>query len=245
MTKKNLSETLIIIPARGGSKRLPRKNILPLAGKPLICWAIEAAINAKVKGRIIVTSDDKEILSIASQYESQGVTFHRRPDALATDEATTADVVLDVINSEESKGMYATTVVLLQPTSPLRIANDIEGAVACYYNSGSKHTVVTVCEVDHPTAWVGTLSESSELEGIALSNKRSQDYLKEYRLNGAVYVVPVSTVKYANTLFTPVVLASVMPRERSLDIDEAVDFAIAETMVKYSSKRSGAEAGCA
>ena len=85
-------EILVVIPARGGSKRLPRKNVLPLAGKPLICWTIEAALEAKLNARIMVTSDDDEILETARQYESQGVTAYKRPDELASDTASTVRV---------------------------------------------------------------------------------------------------------------------------------------------------------
>lgn len=227
-----LGQTLMVIPARGGSKRLPRKNILPLCGKPLICWAIDAALEAGVTDHIIVTSDDDEILRVAGQYEAQGVIIHRRPDALATDEIATSDAVLDVINAQETSGVSVDTVVLLQPTSPLRSPSDIESAILRYHEAGACQTVVSVCEVDHPSAWIGTLNVVGELQGIEFSGKRSQDYKKEYRLNGAVYVVPASVLKNSKTLFTKTVLGTVMPRERSWDIDEMLDFKICEKIIE-------------
>src|SRR5690554_4330901 len=174
---------LMLIPARGGSKRLPRKNVLPLAGKPLICWTIEAALATGLDARIMVSSDDEEILDIARQYASRGVIAYRRPDELATDTASTVDVVMDAINAEKVQGCAPGTVILLQPTSPLRTAEDIQAAWHVYQQGGYKETVVSVCEVDHPTAWVGRIGSKQHLEGIDFSGKRSQDYSTEYRLN--------------------------------------------------------------
>ncbi|MGF2733397.1 cytidylyltransferase domain-containing protein [Marinobacter sp. DUT-1] len=224
-------EILVVIPARGGSKRLPRKNVLPLAGKPLICWTIEEALDAKLNARIMVTSDDDEILAIARQYESEGVIAYQRPDKLATDNASTADVLIDAVKAEQAAGHDPKTLVLLQPTSPLRNADDIRAALDVFREGGCEDTVVAVCEVDHPTAWVGTIGDASRLEGIDLSGKRSQDYRKEYRLNGAVYVVRTDCLVSSGSLFTERMCASVMPRARSLDVDEAVDFRICESLI--------------
>lgn len=222
---------LVVIPARGGSKRLPRKNVLPLAGKPLICWTIEAALEAKLNARIMVTSDDEEILAIARQYKSRGVIAYKRPDELATDTASTADVLVDAVKAEKVKGHDPKTIVLLQPTSPLRNAEDILAALDVYRKGGCEDTVVTVCEVDHPTAWVGTIGEGSRFEGFDFSGKRSQDYRKEYRLNGAVYVASTKHMITTSTIFTEYLSVSVMPRVRSMDIDEKIDFYICEFLV--------------
>lgn len=224
---------LVVIPARGGSKRLPRKNILPLAGKPLICWTIEAALKASLDARIMVTSDDEEILAIARQYEGYGVNAYQRPDKLATDTASTADVLADAIHVEQLAGYEPQTIVLLQPTSPLRKAEDIQAALDIFRESGCKDTVVTVCEVDHPTAWVGTIGAHARLEGINFNGKRSQDYQKEYRLNGAVYVADINNFMIRCSIFTENLYASVMPKERSLDIDEKNDFNICEVLIKH------------
>lgn len=226
------SERLIVIPARGGSKRLPRKNVLPLAGKPLICWTIEAALETGLSARIMVTSDDEEILSIARRYNDKGIIAHKRPAELATDHATTAEAIQEALDADKKAGHSAKTLILLQPTSPLRSAEDIRSAVQKYENSGSDDTVVSVCEVDHPAAWIGTVGESGYLNGLDLTGKRSQDYQKEYRLNGAVYVTSVKTLRETGHLFTKNLNAYVMPRERSMDIDEAVDFRICEHLIK-------------
>lgn len=225
-------ELLIVIPARGGSKRLPRKNVLPLAGKPLICWTIEAALQTGLNARILVTSDDEEILSIASRYADQGVIAHKRPAALATDTATTVDALIEAIESEqEASRQTPDAVILLQPTSPLRTARDILDAVDTFQEGGCKDSVVSVCEVDHPTAWVGVIEEGTKLSGIDLSGKRSQDYQKEYRLNGAVYVARTNVLLKRRSLFTESLKASVMPRARSFDIDEEIDFLVCESLL--------------
>ena len=162
-------ELLIVIPARGGSKRLPRKNVLPLAGKPLICWSIEAALQTGLKARILVTSEDEEILTIAGRYADQAVVAHRRPDALATDTATTADTLIEAVESEQKEGRAPDALILLQPTSPLRTASDILAAVSTFQEGGCEDTVVSVCEVDHPTAWVGVIGDEALFRGADLS----------------------------------------------------------------------------
>ncbi|WP_404343655.1 cytidylyltransferase domain-containing protein [Vreelandella venusta] len=238
----DLGETLVVIPARGGSKRLPRKNVLPLGGKPLICWTIEAVLKAKLNARIMVTSEDEDILEIARHYLNQGVVAYKRPAELATDTASSADVLIDAVMAEQAAGYDPKTLVLLQPTSPLRNADDIWAAMEAFREGGCDDTVVTVCEVDHPTAWVGTIDASSRLEGIDLSGKRSQDYRKEYRLNGAVYVARTDFLVDKRSLFTERLYASVMSQERSLDIDDYWDYKLAEILfgmklVSYQEKR--------
>lgn len=227
----NNLETLVIIPARGGSKRLPRKNVKRLAGKPLICWTIEAALKANLDAKIVVTSDDDEILGIADAYKSKGVYERKRPENLATDTASTIDVIIDTIESEKELGNNHQTVILLQPTSPLRNEDDIRNAF-CLYNDTEKNsgrdTVVSVCEVDHPTAWVGSVREDMSFQGTKLLNKRSQDYEKEYRLNGAIYVASVEQISKKESLFSQGLKALIMPRERSIDIDEEIDFKVCE-----------------
>jgi N-acylneuraminate cytidylyltransferase/CMP-N,N'-diacetyllegionaminic acid synthase len=222
---------LIVIPARGGSKRLPRKNVLPLAGKPLICWTIEAAFSAGLNARIMVTSDDDEILSIAKRYSEKGLVAHKRPAELATDQSTTTDALRDAVDAAERAGYAAKTLILLQPTSPLRSAEDIRAAAEKYEENKDGVTVVSVCEIDHPTAWIGTISEKGHLNGLDLSGERSQDYQKNYRLNGAVYVASVKNLRENRNLFTDDLRAYVMPRERSLDIDHEIDFRLCSYLI--------------
>ena len=218
----------MVIPARGGSKRLPRKNVLPLAGKPLICWTIETALATDLDARILVTSDDEEILGLAQGYESQGVIAHRRPTELTSDTASTADALVDAVRAEQKAGYAPEILVLLQPTSPLRNAEDVLSAFNVFEEAGCSDTVVGVCELEHPTAWVGQIGDDSSFTGIDLSGKRSQDYQEEYRLNGAVYVVRTEVLMNTGSLFTERLRASVMPRVRSFDIDGVSDFKLCD-----------------
>lgn len=227
-----LGNILMVIPARGGSKRLPKKNVLPLAGKPLICWTIEAALGTDLDASILVTSDNEDILKLASKYVTKGVISYKRPANLATDTTSTAEVLVDALGIAKAAGYEANTIILLQPTSPLRSVSDIVSAVRLFENMGCNDTVVSVCEVDHPTAWVGTIAENDRLQGVDLSGQRSQDYRKEYCLNGAVYVASVDVLQERGTLFTDQLRACVMPRERSIDIDEAIDFRVCESMLQ-------------
>lgn len=220
---------LIVIPARGGSKRLPRKNVLPLAGKPLICWSIEAAIASKLNAQILVSSDDEEILALASEY--QQVVAHKRPAKHATDTATTIDVLLEALDVETRNGRKYDVLILLQPTSPLRTDCDIRSAYELFIDRGALDSVITVCEVDHPTAWIGSVQENGAFTGAELGTKRSQDFAKEYRLNGAVYVVNVDVLSQSRNLFTEKLFASIMPRARSIDIDEKIDLLVCERLM--------------
>lgn len=219
---------LAIIPARGGSKRLPRKNVLPLAGKPLIAWTIEAALESGAADKIVVSSDDEEILAVAAQY---AVSAQKRAAHLAADTASTIDVVLDVIAREEAAGESFDAVILLQPTSPLRQAKDIAAAYEVFRNGGGR-SVVSVCEVEHPVQWCGTVTDEGLLTGFdALGGKRSQDYPVTYRLNGALYVSGINAMKQSASFWSGQVLAYKMPRDRSVDIDCHLDYLVCKALV--------------
>lgn len=223
---------LVIIPARGGSKRLPRKNILPLAGKPLIVWTIEAALDSNIATKIIVSSDDDEILEISTRH---GVTPLKRERYLASDTAKTLDVVLDCIMKEKSKGFNYDDIILLQPTSPLRGAGDVVSAYNIYKQK-KMHTVVSVCEVDHPIQWTGRLSSTGEIRDIDFScTSRSQDFEKSYRLNGAIYICSVNSLLANKGFYSSSVFSYIMPRNVSLDIDTELDFKICESILGGSS----------
>ncbi|MDX1754698.1 MAG: acylneuraminate cytidylyltransferase family protein [Marinobacter sp.] len=221
---------LAVIPARAGSKRLPRKNTASLGGQPMVSWSIRAALDAGLAGRILVTSDDPEVLAIAETWE--GVRSLQRPAELATDQATTADVLRHAVTEETKAGRAPDTLVLLQPTSPLRIGEDIANALNQFCQGGGE-SVVSVSPVEHPLAWCGKVDANGALLGIDLqSAQRSQDYEPDYRLNGAVYVVDVAGFVASGSLFTDRILASIMPRERSVDVDEALDLTICQSLMQ-------------
>jgi len=218
MTKKILS----IIPARGGSKGLPRKNIADLAGKPLIAWTIEASLNSKYITKTIVSSDDKEILDVAIKYGSEII---KRPDNLATDTATSESVVKHAIDYLESIGEVFDIVILLQPTSPLRDFKDINGAFESMFDSGAT-AVISTCEFDNKILKTFIESSNGFLEGIS-NNKypfmRRQDLPKVYMSNGSIYIIDTKTFKNVNSFMTDKTLNYLMPKKGSVDIDSSDD----------------------
>ena len=219
---------LAIIPARGGSKRLPRKNILNFVGKPLIAWSIEASLNSKYIDKTIVTSDDEEILEIAQNYKSN---FIQRPDALASDTATSFDAIKHTIKNTQ-KYDY---VVLLQPTSPLRDVNHIDEAIELLLKKDAD-AVVSVCEMDHSPLWSNRLDEDSNMKNFLreeVLNKRSQDLEIYYRLNGAIYICQTDKLLENKSFFLKEnIFAYKMDRKTSIDIDEEIDFKIAELLIQ-------------
>ena len=211
---------LAIIPARGGSKRLSRKNVLDLAGKPLIAWSIEAGLNSKYIDKVVVSSDDTEILAVSKRYNAKTIV---RPDELASDTATTFDAIKHTIENVEQYNY----IVLLQATSPLRDAKHIDEAIALL-ESKNADAVVSVCEMDHSPLWSNTLDESLSMQGFLKNevlNKRSQNLEKYYRLNGAIYICKTEKLLEEKSFFLEEnIYAFKMDRERSIDIDEEIDF---------------------
>ena len=219
---------LAIIPARGGSKRLPRKNVLELAGKPLIAWSIEAGLESQYLDKVIVTSDDDEILKIAKQFGSEII---KRPVELANDTATSFDAIKHTIENLEAYDY----IILLQPTSPLRTAKRIDEAIELLMSKNA-HAVVSVCEMDHSPLWSNTLDNSLSMQNFLreeVLSKRSQDLETFYRLNGAIYICQTHTLLEEESFFLKEnIFAYVMDRESSVDIDEEIDFIIASELSK-------------
>ncbi len=214
---------LAIIPARGGSKRLPRKNILSLCGKPLISWSIEAGLKSKYIDKVVVSSDDTEILNISNELKVQVI---KRPNELASDTSTSFDVVQHAIDNLESYEY----ILLLQPTSPLRNENHIDKAIEILEEKNAD-AVISVCEMNHNPLWSNTLDDSLSMEGFIgdnLLNKRSQDLKKYYRLNGAIYLCKTDKLLKEKSFFLKKnIFAYVMNSNNSIDIDRKEDFELA------------------
>jgi len=211
---------LAIIPARGGSKRLPRKNILDLNGKPLIAYSIEAGLNSKYIDKVIVTSDDDEILNISKKFGADTI---KRPDELASDTATTFDAIKHTIENTK-KYDY---IVLLQPTSPLRTSKHIDEAIELL-ESKQADAVISVCEMEHSPLWANTLPENLDMSKFLkdeIKNKRSQDLATYYRLNGAIYICKTEKLLEEEGFFIKdKIFAYKMSKDSSIDIDEEIDF---------------------
>ena len=224
---------LAIIPARGGSKGLPGKNIKVLCGKPLIVWSIEQAMCCDNIDRIVVSTDDENIAKAAKKYGAE-VPFMRPPE-LASDTATTVDVIFHTIDwfkkHEDYRPEY---ILLLQPTSPLRALEDIRGAIQTVKDKDAQ-AVVSVCETDHHPWWTNTLPENSNMKDFLrpeILNKRRQDLPVFYRLNGAIYLTDTDYLREQNSFLGPDTFAYNMPQERSIDIDSDLDFKVAGLLME-------------
>ena len=224
----NKEKIISIIPARGGSKRLPEKNIKELCGRPLVEWSIEAAKQSKYIDSIVVSSDNKNILSIA---EKQNVDTVIRPNFLADDKSTTIDVLLHALEQIEDTYDY---LVLLQPTSPLRSNLDIDNSIEMLMRHKA-NSVVSVCQAEHSPLWCNTLPEDRSMDGFmskSLEGRRSQVLETYFRLNGAIYIVKISKFIKEKSLMPNNTYAYVMDQFNSIDIDTLYDFICAEAIMK-------------
>jgi len=212
---------LAIVPARGGSKGVSRKNIKDLAGKPLIAWTIEEARNSRYIDRLIISSDDEEIINVARDWGCE-VPF-MRPAELARDDTPGIEPVLHAIQTLCEKYDY---VVLLQPTSPMRTAEDIDKCIEKCIKSEAP-AVVSVCEAEQHPYWMFILDEKTKMRPIIEPEDkvfRRQDLPCAYSLNGAVYMAETVCLLENGTFLTRDTVAYIMPAERSIDIDNENDF---------------------
>lgn len=223
--------TIAIIPARGGSKTIPTKNIKLLNGKPLIYYTITEAQKSKYLSHILVSTEAQEIAQIAREY---GAVVISRPLALAQDDTPSLLVYQHVIKYlEQVEDLHPDIIVILQPTSPLRTVEDIDGAIEKFLEAGCD-SVVSVCEVEHPPHWMYSLQGDRLKPVIEGGNKitRRQDAPKVYRLNGAVYVTRRDVIINENKVLGTDSRAYIMPVERSVDIDTELQFMLAELLMK-------------
>jgi CMP-N-acetylneuraminic acid synthetase len=229
----NMDEYFSIIPARGGSKRLPHKNILLLNNKPLIWYTIEASLKSKYIKETIVSTDSIEIINSIKSFDIKVI---KRPKKLATDTAKTSDVIMHVLKNIST---YPSYIVLLQPTSPLRTSTHIDAAIDFLKNKNAD-AVVSVCETDHNPLWCNTLPTDLSMKNFLIEeirNKRSQELQKYYRINGAIYICKTTRFLEEKTLFLKDnIFAYIMKKEDSVDIDEKIDLIMAETLLKLNFK---------
>lgn len=224
---------LFIIPARGGSKGIPNKNIVDLCGRPLIDYTISAALEVATPDRIMLSTDSDEIAKVA---ERCGLTVaYRRPTELATDTAGSREVLLDAMDWFEHNGETFDSIVLLQPTSPLRNANDIKGSMELY--SPDIDMVVSVAEAGANPYYDCFEPDQNGLLHISKGDgllTRRQDAPKAWQFNGAVYVINPRSLREMPMGKFKKRVPYIMPRERSIDIDTPLDLTIAEAMLRQS-----------
>ena len=232
MTKK----VLAIIPARGGSKLLPRKNIKKLGGKPLIIWTIEAALNSRYITKIVVSTDDDEISNLSKK---SGISVIKRPKNLASDTSTSESLILHALDFLSSADEVFDIVILLQPTSPFRSTIDIDNAYEIMINSHAK-SLISVNQTDNKFLKSFIKTPLGYLEGISKSKyafMRRQDLPVTYLSNGAIYIILVNDFLKIKSLFTDKTIEFIMNKEHSIDIDCHDDIVTAELMLNDSEKK--------
>lgn len=219
---------LAVIPARGGSKRVPKKNILDLAGKPLIAWSIEAGLKSKYIDDVIVTSDCDDILKISKEY---GAKTLKRPQELAQDTTTTFDTILHTLQNTEQYNF----VILLQPTSPLRTEVHIDEAIELL-DEKKADAIISICETEHSPLWSNTLPKDESMENFIseeIKNIRSQDLPLYYKLNGAIYICKIDSLKRDNSFFLKKnIYGYKMDQKSSIDIDTELDFDFVDFLIR-------------
>lgn len=226
-----MKNILAIIPARGGSKGLPGKNIIDLCGKPLINWTIDEAKKSKYIDEIFVSTDD---LMIKDVVEKNGVLIKKlRSKELSQDHTLSIDVILDIINSNE----YAKfkTVCMLQPTSPLRKAKHIDEAFKTFFELDAP-CCVSICENEVSPFWSfelenGKLKSLLPLDSIPL---RRQDLPVTYSLNGAIYIAKIDWLKKNKSFISSETIGYIMDANESIDIDDREDLETAKLFLKNS-----------
>ena len=224
---------LAVITARGGSKGIPKKNLSTILGKPLIAYTIEAALQARTLTRTIVSTDDKTIAQVSEQYGAE-VPF-LRPKHLSTDTATGIAVLQHAVTYLTANEDYFTDIIVcLQPTSPLRSAEDIDQAVNLCLKSGAD-SVVSLCRAKHHPFWMKKIVDGRV---YSLLNEDEHIYTRRqalppvYQLNGALYVTKTHVLIEENRVLGKYTAPYIMPPERSIDIDTPDDLKFATVLLK-------------
>lgn len=222
---------IVVVPARGGSKGLPGKNLRSFAGSPLIVHTLRTALQAEAVDRVIVSTDDDEIIRVAREVSGVEVPF-RRPPHLATDDASAVDAYLHVADCLGLiEGEAPRDICVLLPTAPLRLASDIDAAIGLYRTNNAE-VVFSVTE-SKPLAWFQYMDEQGRMIpalGAAAGIGNRQEFRAAWMPNGSIYVLDVETLRRTRTYFGPATFGLPMPPERSVDIDTEADFVAAEAL---------------
>jgi CMP-N,N'-diacetyllegionaminic acid synthase len=228
-TKKQ--KIIALIPARGGSKGIPGKNIKFLAGKPLIAYTIEVAKKCRYLDKIFVSTDDEEIAKISRKY---GAEIIKRPNILAGDKSKFIDAIFYHLEKFKKENFIPEVLVVLQPTSPLRTTNDIKEAIELFLNNECE-SVVSVSEPEHSLQW-SFQKKGKYLKPIFgwkyFKGINRQDVEKTYLPNGAIFISRPKFLYLNKSFYSKKTLPYFMPKDRSVDIDNMTDFLIAESAIK-------------
>jgi CMP-N,N'-diacetyllegionaminic acid synthase len=230
---------LAIIPARGGSKGLPRKNILPLLGKPLIAWTIEKALASKYLDKVIVSTDDEEIARIAKDYGAE-VPFIR-PAEFATDTAKTIDVIYHCLSFYKEKGISFHYLAILEPTSPLRAEGDIDRSIKLLADHEAEaDSLVSVGEVhmEHPS--IVKKIENNYVKPYESAGEiitRRQDLSKAYFPYGVIYLSKITSLETTDTFYQDRTIPFFIQRWQNYEVDDIFDLICIEAIMNYNVKK--------
>jgi len=220
-------KTLGVIPARGGSKSIPLKNVSPLNQKPLIEYSIESALASGVLDRVIVSTDHNEIIKVSKKYE--GIEIIRRPPELSTDYAPTESALLHVCDVlEKNDGFVPEVVLTLEPTSPLRSIETIKSCVEVFENTNSD-SVMGVVELSH---YPGVINKGRYKFLIKDSSRRRQDRRAIYMESSTIYGTKLSFLRKTKSVIGETPYALVVKKNEAVDINDEWDFVIAELILK-------------
>lgn len=208
---------------------MPRKNITLLKGKPLISYSIESALKADLVSRVIVSTEDAEIAEVARRYGSEVM---NRSMELAQDDTPTISVVIEVLRQLEAEKYFADIIILLQPTTPLRTAKDIDAAVHIFLKNNCI-SVVGICEMEHSPYWSFKVERGfmKPLLGKKYLSMRRQNLPKIYLPNGALFISSPEALYKTKSFYTSCTVPYIMPAERSIDIDCETDLLLAESIM--------------
>lgn len=229
-----MGKVIAIIPARSGSKGLPHKNIKLLCGKPLIYYTIKTAIDSGIFDKVLVSTDNEKYARISQEFGAE-VPF-LRPSELAEDMSSSVDVILHCLQELKKRGEEYDTICLLQPTSPLRTVNNIQDAFKLF-KTKKANSIISVCECEHSPLWINSLDDSLSMEHFIdndIKNKPRQILEKFYRLNGAIYIIKKNCLFEQQDFLGKKSYAYIMSQKESIDIDNKIDFIIAETLMNMS-----------
>lgn len=220
-------KVLAVLCGRGGSKGLPRKNVLDLGGKPLIAWSVEAALRSKLLDRTVVSTDDMEIADAARS--AGGEVPFMRPIELATDTAPVTDAMVHMVQTlEETYDI----IVLLHATSPFRTGDDIDACISKLVETGAD-TCVSFSEMLKPPSYIVKVDENDRIRPLEPSGllKRRQDTSRHYLPNAAVYAVWTDFLLTERKVYSDDTAAIITPPERALDVDDLLDLEIARGLL--------------
>ena len=231
------SNVVAIIPARGGSRGIPRKNIKLLCGKPLIAYTIEAALNSKLIKKLIVSTEDEEITEVSKGY---GAVVIERPRELARDDSPTIDAVMHVLNWLEEGKEFFDIVVLLEPTSPLRKVNDIDNAIGFFIENIDKaDSLVSLGQIHLENPHIMKTVDGGVVKPFIETSGRfyqRQQLPKIYFPYGVVYLSKVDALKQYRTFYQERTIPYFIERWQNYEIDDICDFLCVEAILRYRSK---------